>query len=162
MAATFKGPERLALGPFAAPSVGTVCVGSRYNSNNNARGGGHSGGGGGGHGGGGGGGHGGGGGAQISIDGSVPTEMTRCSPSVGSLASTTLPITRFDSPALIRPAIHNSYSAPKAQNSYRAVRPNNRTMAYVRMARSVSFPWKNAPSTHPLQSGDAHSGFQDY
>jgi len=41
----------LALGPFAAPSVGTVCVGSRYNSNNNARGGGHSGGGGGGHGG---------------------------------------------------------------------------------------------------------------
>jgi hypothetical protein len=51
MAATFKGPERLALGPFAAPSVGTVCVGSRYNSNNNARGGGHSGGGGGGHGG---------------------------------------------------------------------------------------------------------------
>ena len=51
IAATFKGPERLALGPFAAPSVGTVCVGSRYNSNNNARGGGHSGGGGGGHGG---------------------------------------------------------------------------------------------------------------
>ena len=28
--------------------------------------------------------------------------------------------------------------------------------------RSVSFPLKNAPSTHPLQSGDAHSGFQDY